>query len=348
MATIVDLPLSGANGSTSFPDNTGRAWSRPAISGNNAQIQNNALFLDGNNDVISTPSTADLVFENRPFVLEFEMNTSMPISASTAVIFDFDGNYSGGWLLGLRSNSAKVGLYNTSDGYVVETTMALNDGAWHKIRMEVTGRTVKLVVDGIDNASGVGNANMFSRDASVGGLRIGQGASASAQLAGSIRNVKITTTDPAPPLTHRPWFRRNYVGWDKVMAPRQVAMMPVRRHPDARIIVPRQFRLTRGVPPWWGSAGSTTQLPTYKIRGRVMIRDEVTGEDTPLPNIRVALFFRRLHTLIDIQLSDANGYVQFDNLMPGVQAYYGIAFDKDGTPLHNSVLWDRLSSEPGP
>ena len=64
--------------------------------------------------------------------------------------------------------------------------------------------------------------------------------------------------------------------------------------------------------------------------------------------MRVALFFRRLHTLIDIQLSDANGYVQFDNLMPGVQAYYGIAFDSDGGLMQNSVIWDRLTPEPGP
>lgn len=347
MATIVDLPLSGPNGSTTFTDNTGRAWSRPALSGNNAQIQDNALFLDGNNDVISTPSTPDLVFEGRPFALQFDMKTSMSTAAGTAVITDFDGGYSGGWLLGLRSGSGAVGLYNTSDGYVATTTMALNDGAWHTIRMEVAGRTVKLIVDGVDNVSGIGNASMFTRDATVGGLRIGQSSSASLQLAGSIRNYKITTADPAPAI-NRTFIRKSPIVLNKTIVAERRWVHPVYRHPEAHLVSPRQFRLTRGVPPWWGSAGSTTVLPTYKIRGRVMIRDEVTGDDTPLANVRVALFFRRLHTLIDIQLSDENGYVQFDNLMPGVQAYYGIAFDKDGTPLHNSVLWDRLSSEPGP
>lgn len=69
--------------------------------------------------------------------------------------------------------------------------------------------------------------------------------------------------------------------------------------------------------------------------------------DWPLANVRVALFFRRLHTLIDIQLSDSDGYVQFDNMMPGNQAYYAVAFDPDGAPMQNAVIWDRLSSEPG-
>ena len=70
--------------------------------------------------------------------------------------------------------------------------------------------------------------------------------------------------------------------------------------------------------------------------------------DAPVQYARVVLFFRRLHTLVDIQLSDVNGYVQFDNLMPGGQAYYAIAFDLEGAPLQNAVIWDRLTPEPGP
>ena len=70
-------------------------------------------------------------------------------------------------------------------------------------------------------------------------------------------------------------------------------------------------------------------------------------DDWPLANVRVALFFRRLHTLVDIQRSDANGYVVFRNLMPGNQAYYGIAIDNEDPPMQNSILWDRLTPEPG-
>lgn len=347
MPTFVDLPLSGPNGSTAFTDNTGRVWSRPATAGNNAQIQDNALLLDGNGDYISTPGTADLTFQDRIAVIEFEFKTSQSIAGGTIALFDYDNTNTGGWLLGIRGTGSpgSLGLYNSSDGYVVSSTMALNDGNWHSVKVELISRSVRFTIDGVSNATGSAGSSSFSRLSTA--LKIGIGDAVSQNFAGSIRNVKIYSPDPAPAVT-RSYIRNSYIGWDNVKKVPTLKKWELYRHPEARVIIPRQFRITRGVPPWWGSAGSTTQLPTYKIRGRVMIRDEVTGEDTPLPNIRVALFFRRLHTLIDIQLSDANGYVQFDNLMPGVQAYYGIAFDKDGTPLHNSVLWDRLSSEPGP
>ena len=78
-----------------------------------------------------------------------------------------------------------------------------------------------------------------------------------------------------------------------------------------------------------------------------MQRDAVTGEDFPAPLTRVSLFYRRTNYAIDTQVSDEDGYVVFQNLMPGNQAYYGIAFDAEGSPLQNSVIWDRLSSVPG-
>lgn len=107
---------------------------------------------------------------------------------------------------------------------------------------------------------------------------------------------------------------------------------------------------TRSSPPqWWGTlpTGGETVLPTYEIRGRVMQRDPVTEEDTPVPLVRVALFYRRLNYVVDVQVSDDDGYVNFQNLMPGDQSYYGIAFDREGAPMQNSVLWDRLTSVPG-
>ncbi|QZI85622.1 tail fiber [Stenotrophomonas phage Suzuki] len=338
MAILVDLPMSGPDGSNVFTDNTGRTWTAQG----NARISGNALLLQASGDNIRTPGGGLENLYSGFTSIEFEVRTTNT-TASEQILVDY---YSSGtglrWQLSIYGG--KFHNYNSSNGRYLTGTTNILDGNWHKLRMEVAGTSKKLYVDDVLEASGTSTQG----DASAPYLTLGTEGSASTQFVGSMRNLKITQPDPASPLTHSPWIRRSYVGWDNTKKVPTVKEWELYRHPEARIMVPRQFRLTRGVPPWWGAAGSTTQLPTYKIRGRVMIRDEVTGEDTPLPNIRVALFFRRLHTLIDIQLSDANGYVQFDNLMPGVQAYYGIAFDKDGTPLHNSVLWDRLSSEPGP
>lgn len=147
----------------------------------------------------------------------------------------------------------------------------------------------------------------------------------------------------------RSYIKRSIIGWDRAVTRSYVRRNLFYTFPPLETKARSYVRITRGVPPWWGPAGSTAQLPTYKLRGRVMQRDpNGVLPDAPVQYARVVLFFRRLHTLVDIQLSDADGYVQFDNLMPGGQAYYAIAFDPEGAPLQNAVIWDRLTPEPGP
>lgn len=104
----------------------------------------------------------------------------------------------------------------------------------------------------------------------------------------------------------------------------------------------------RQTPAWWGTLppGQTPILPDYELRGRVMVRDPETLEDSPVANCRVALFFRRTNYVIDMDVSDDDGYVHFPNIMPGNQAYYAIAFDPEGSPMQNSIIWDRLTPVP--
>lgn len=341
MAFLVDLPLSGPDGSTSLVDSTGRAWTAQG----NARLQSNALLLQAFGDNARTPGAGiEAVFSGRPASVQVDILTSNP-TTGYQIILDYFASGSGmRWQLVVYQG--KLGVYNSSNGTYIQGTSAINNGAWHTVKMERTGTVTRIFVDGVLEAT---FNSTTSGDGNVPYLTIGTEGAPSTQFIGSVRNLKIEIPDPAPPVTHSPWLRKSYVGWDKIMpVPGRIKTWTVFKHPEAQTMVGSYIRVMRGVPPWWGPSGATSQLPTYKMRGRVLIRDADTGDDTPMPNIRVALFFRRLHTLIDIQLSDANGYVQFDNLMPGVQAYYGIAIDSDGTPLHNSVLWDRLSSEPGP
>ncbi|QZI85684.1 tail fiber [Stenotrophomonas phage Summit] len=336
MATLVDLPMSGPDGSTVFTDNTGRTWTAQG----NARISSNALLLSAYGDNIRTPGGGLENLYSSFTTIEFEVRTTNT-TANEQILLDY--YMSGGglrWQLSIYGG--KFHNYNSSNGRYLTGTTTINDGNWHKLRLEVAGTSKKLYVDDVLEASGTSSQG----DSSAPYLTLGTEGSASTQFVGSMRNLKITQPDPAQPLTHRPWIRRSYVGWDKVMAPRQVAVRPLYRHPESRIMVPRQFRITRGVPPWWGSAGSTNVLPTYRLRGRVMQRDPDTGTDSPVMNAQVALFYRRLHTLIDIRISDEDGYVEFKNLMPGQNAYYAIAFDPDGGTVQNAVIWDLLSSEP--
>ena len=120
------------------------------------------------------------------------------------------------------------------------------------------------------------------------------------------------------------------------------------RAPDASTRVISPSRVSLGTPSWWGPPVAGAPKPDHVLRGRVMQRDPETLEDTPRANIRVGLFYRRLMSLIDVQRSDSEGYVTFRNIMPGNQAYFGIAFDNADSPLQNSIIWDRLTPAPGP
>lgn len=339
MPILVDLPLSGPDGSTTLVDNTGRPWTAQG----NARLQDNALLISAFGDNARTPGDSlNLVYSGGPSTVQVDVKTTS--TANEQIVLDYYMSGTGlRWQITIYGG--KMHVYNSSNGRFMTGTITVNDGVWHTLRMEKSGPTTRIFVDGV--ADGVSNTTAVA-DSAAPYLTIGTENSSSTQFIGSVRNLKIEVPDPALALTHRPYPRVSYIGWDKSINADRVKSWYVHRNPVNVTKKVQVFKITRGVPPWWGPSGSTAQLPTYKIRGRVMQRDPDTLEDTPVQNVRVALFFRRLHTLVDIQLSDADGYVQFDNLMPGVQAYYGIAIDSDNAPMQNSIIWDRLSSEPGP
>ena len=341
MARLVDIPFSGADGSTTFVDNTGRVWTAQG----NAKIQDNALLLSASGDTARTPG-ADLspIYSGGVSVVQADIRTTNTYTGYQ-IILDYYMSGSGlRWQLCLY-NGGKLAVYNSSNGIYIQGTTNLNDGNWHTVRMERQGTTTRLYADGVLEAS---YTNTIVSDSNAPYLTIGSEGSSATQWIGSIRNVILEVPDPAQPLVHKPWTVKNYVGWDKIQKAPKVEpfVWPVYKSPEAQTKVKSFIKTTRGVPPWWGPPGSTNVLPTYRLRGRVMQRDPDTGTDSPVMNAQVALFYRRLHTLIDIRISDEDGYVEFKNLMPGQNAYYAIAFDPDGGTVQNAVIWDLLSSEP--
>ena len=345
MTTLIDTPFVGPDGSTSFVDSTGRTWEQYG----NARIVSNALLLSAYGDIARTPGT-DLgrIYSGEPGVKGFvQVDIKTTVASSTEqIVLDYYISGTGlRWQVSVYNG--KMQVYNSSNGRYIFGTSFINDGQWHTLRMERENSVTRIYVDGTLESS---YASTTVSGSSAPYLTLGNEGSSGTQFIGSMRNLTAgyDTPPPAPAITHSPWIRRQPVGWNNVRKVQTVRVSTVYLAPPVTVRKVQTVKSTRGVPPWWGAPGSTSVLPTYKLRGRVMQRDPDTLEDTPLQNVRVALFFRRLHTLIDIQLSDANGYVQFDNLMPGVQAYYGIAFDSDGGLMQNSVIWDRLTPEPGP
>lgn len=99
-------------------------------------------------------------------------------------------------------------------------------------------------------------------------------------------------------------------------------------------------------PPWWGQRSITsTPVPDFKIEGQVLQRDE-SGVDTPLYLCRVRLYYRVSGAMIATTITAADGSFRFVDLMPGAGAYYVVAFDPEGAPVQNALIYDRLASTP--
>lgn len=353
MALIFNLPMTGPNGSTTITDTTGNfSWS---VTGN-AQIQSNALVLDGSGDYVSTTADARLNFGSvNDFRIAFDMKMAAADKSGYKIIFDqLNTGTTNTWTWQVYIYEG-VPYFNVYNNYVgnptpVQGTADLADGNWHTVEIIRSGGAISMWVDGVQVSTASDNRDYVFQPPFGIGSRIGYNASSSYDYKGELRNLSISITTPVI-LTNRiaSWTRHSDIGWNRGRRSsfiRRMAFYPVQPVTTKKV---QTVKVTRGVPPWWGPSGSTTQLPTYKLRGRVMQRDpDGVLPDAPVQYARVVLFFRRLHTLVDIQLSDVDGYVQFDNLMPGSQAYYAIAFDPEGAPLQNAVIWDRLSPEPGP
>lgn len=100
------------------------------------------------------------------------------------------------------------------------------------------------------------------------------------------------------------------------------------------------------VPPWTGTSPpiGVGPQPVHTLSGRVLQRDE-NNEDHPLANCVVSLFHRQTRTHIARTRTNTDGSFRFKELMPGVGIYFAVAFDPEGLPVQNALIFDRLTPE---
>lgn len=350
MALIFNLPMSGPDGSTTITDTTGNfSWS---VNGN-AQIQSNALLLDGSDDYVSAPVDSRVKIGTiSNFRIAFDMRMAAADKGGYRIILDQINTSISAWTWQVYTQDGVLAwsVYHPSYGGIqlYGGSIDVADGNWHTVEIIRESGAVRIVLDGATIATGSDGRGYAVTPIMGIGTRVYQ--RYPYDYKGSLRNISLEITEPVVSYGRVSAFvAKSLVGWDRARNRSVIRRSIFYSFPPMETKKAQTVKVTRGVPPWWGPSGSTTQLPTYKLRGRVMQRDpDGVLPDAPVQYARVVLFFRRLHTLVDIQLSDVDGYVQFDNLMPGGQAYYAIAFDPEGAPLQNAVIWDRLTPEPGP
>ncbi|UYA98786.1 fibronectin type III domain protein [Xanthomonas phage vB_Xar_IVIA-DoCa6] len=101
-----------------------------------------------------------------------------------------------------------------------------------------------------------------------------------------------------------------------------------------------------GTPLWYGPPRTigTDPMALYGVGGTV--KQRLNGVDSPLVGCLVRLYARRSGTIAGTAISGVDGSFQIDNLLPDIAGFFAIAFDPEGDPVQNAVIFDRLKALP--
>lgn len=156
------LHFNGADGSTTFTDQSGKTWTAVA----NAQIDTaqskfggaSGLF-DGALDRITTPNHVDFNFGTGDFTVEWFQRWNS--SASYQILFDY--GYAGANAITLQSrgggNEAKWECFINGSSAGFESTAATLS-TWYHYAVVREGTTVRIYRDGVQTASGTSSASI--------------------------------------------------------------------------------------------------------------------------------------------------------------------------------------------
>lgn len=131
--TLALLHFDGTNGSTSFPDDTGRVWTRSGdaqISTTNPRFGTGSARFDGSGDFIETPTNNGLAFGTGAFTIEFWIRFTGAAN-DPEIITCRNMATSGGWYIRAESDGRIHAWEGSGADGARSTTVAVNDGLWH-------------------------------------------------------------------------------------------------------------------------------------------------------------------------------------------------------------------------
>ncbi|UIS24737.1 tail fiber protein [Stenotrophomonas phage vB_SmaS-AXL_1] len=102
-----------------------------------------------------------------------------------------------------------------------------------------------------------------------------------------------------------------------------------------------------GTPSWYGSPrpiGADPQA-VYAVGGTV--KQRLNGVDSPLVGCMIRLYARRTGMPVGAATSAADGSFLVPGLLPETRGFFAVAFDPDGEPVQNALVFDRLMALPG-
>jgi len=133
-----------------------------------------AVSFDGSGDALQIPNTTETNFGIGDFTIESWIKTGS--TASPAVIIQDYGSpgSANGWIFrqdATNNNKLELIVFDGSDsnGYKVTGTSIITDNTWHHVAATREGTTIKVFVDGVQEASATNSFNITStQDAYIG------------------------------------------------------------------------------------------------------------------------------------------------------------------------------------
>ena len=155
-ANVVSLlQFNGADGSTTFTDETGKAWTAVGNAQIDTSLGYNTGLFDGTGDYITSPDHADWSFGSGYWTVEAWLVQNA--TSGTDAVFGQWGTNDCCSLLSL--NGSKVGLDLTTSGSyqaanaLQSATGVITVGTLHHVEWTRDGSNVRIYVDGVQVAS---------------------------------------------------------------------------------------------------------------------------------------------------------------------------------------------------
>lgn len=170
--TKLRLPMDGNNGSAIFTDcslspKTVTAYGNAQISTTRSKFGGSSAYFDGDGDYIDCSTSTDLVLGTNDFTVDLWINPSAVDSTYRRIVTSIQAAFTAGSFCIRLSNTNKITF--VTFGFTLTSTTTPVTGTWYHVAVVKNSGTVKLYINGTEEASSADTNNYTEGVRYVGG-----------------------------------------------------------------------------------------------------------------------------------------------------------------------------------